>query len=319
MSNVTTFGATVDSIRRYLNPTFDPTGIQLGPLFTLTDVDPNIARLLDHSVQLDLGSIGLLGANQLEGYRLIVNDNYAVPLGIIGSSESDQDGFVIINVDSNLPDIEVDVNWKIVCQTTRVDFIPTDVTAEIKSAASFIRSKLKGDYLKMLTQITGFLLYPRDFLGYNISDSLVVQLPFWKAQNVGVWSDPTYDYAYRLTGGIPIKVADFSVAHDDTLQTSTITLGFTPGANAVIAVDFSHDLSPIPTTLDHAIHELVKARLIMRSASVRADHNIEMAKDIIASISDLVKNITEFDELELYRGTKRTNQDGYSTTRLMRG
>jgi hypothetical protein len=319
MASLSNFDVTPVMLRQYMNPSLDPNGVQIGPLFTLEDVDVSGA-FGTNDIVLDLSSIGRVGRNQLQGYRFYVNDIMTTAYGIIQNGESDSNGNVQLIVDQALPN---DGTWQIICESSRVDYSTTDAVQEINGAALRVRAALSSSYEKMLSYIVGLLLWPREVGGFDSAamDISSITLPFYEATAYHIWLNPIYNYEAMQIVRCDADITDkFAITSDDDTKVSTLTTvdGYTPAKGSVIAMDFRHTLDPVPYTLQHAVLEFAKARLTMRNSNIGKDQMDAMRASMQTAIEDIA-SIPEFDELNLYRATKANTQSGYGSINVMRG
>jgi hypothetical protein len=300
MANLETLDITVPELMRHLNPTLDPDGLQFGAIFSLTGLDPDEIRLNDSVVELTLSF--QVGMNQLQGYLLVINGNYNDILSVIANSESTAEGVVQLQVEGALPETAGD--WSIICKHTRVDYTQEKSEKLIKRAVREMKSFIRPDYMDMMTQINGQMLWSPDQM--NV-ESLVIQLPFYKASNVRVWKGVIYDYKYRLDEAVELTInTDFTVTHDDEEKISRVTLSETPADDTRLAIDYSHTLDPVPETLKEFAMDMAKIIVLHDTPNIRSNVTYEQIQLMRNDLNERMKQgVYEFDSLFLYRETKR--------------
>lgn len=321
MADLETLGITVNDARKKVNPSLDVNGIQLGNhLFSLTAQDSSVVRINIRQLNLNVG-LGKLAVGQLEGYRIYLNSNFAVPYIILTNAETDDDDITRITVEQDLP--IPNGNWDILCKHTRVSLSTEQTELEIRNGVRDAMNKLRPDYQKMLKRLTGFMLWPRDFIGNtgNAVTNNAFQLPFYKATDVRVWLGPFYGYSYRHDDSKKlISGSDYNITHDDVLKTSTLILTQLPEENRPIAVDFVHTLDPVPQTLIDVALSIIEVRLMVRAtAGVMSEQTFELLKMMREDADKILENgIYEFDSIELYDETKVKKSHGTGSIELHR-
>lgn len=322
MSNITTFGVTAASVRRFLNPAFDPNGIQIGNLFTSAAVASATARVNSRVINLNLSALGNVGIGQLAGYRIYLNTDIVTAYEIYTNTASDVNGFVSLYTTKDLP--VASGNWTVIIRSTHVDFQETDVSDEILRVVMDIRGRLRADYAQMLSFITGELLWPRDMYQDHeapYTSNSQFTLSFYKASSVKVWLGPFYEYAQRSTDAtLLLSGTDYTLSHDDVLYKSYIALAEVPADGAEIAVDYFHDLTPLPESLRNVCEQLVATHLLTRNANIRANMSYEIIKGLQGDATEqLTRGIPEFDIMHLYTETKMRPRHGVGNIRALRG
>lgn len=317
MASLTTFDITLADLQQHVNPSLDLNGIQIGALFTLTSVVASAVRTTDTSLTLAPG-LPLLGVNQLEGYRIYLNDVYSTAYNIIANSQPNANGSVVIRVQETLP--AASGNWKVVCRHTRVDLSDVFAQDKIEDAVRYIKSQLSVDYSKMLRNITGQLLWAKDLGGYGGHDDLTIPLAFYAATNLAVFSNLQFDYSNRREDAdLLVEGTDYTVTNDSEAKTSTLTLTAPPEVGTVIACDYAHTLDPMPKSLKSLALDAAKSRILQHFASVRSDITFDMIKELNEYIKEGLKIVPEFDEIELYQETRKRPRHGFGEIKLFRG
>jgi hypothetical protein len=322
MSNLETFGITPNIIRRFMNPSFDINGVQIGNLFSLTGVGSVSARVNARVLRVDLSSLGSFGVEQLAGYRVYLNTNIVTHYDIYTNTASDANGLVDLYLTVDLPPSVEAENWNIYCRTTRVDFQEDDVIEDIKLMVADVRCRLRNDYTRMLSYIAGQLLWPHDL--YYDADAPFAgpyKLAFYKARNVQVWRGPFYEYAHRADDATLLKAGThYTVTHDDEKKESYINLSYVPESGEEITVDYAHDLTPIPPSLVHMGCQNTVQHLLKRSANIRANMTYDMIKDLLADIEQHIeRGVPEIDAIPLFTATKMRPRMGVGNIRALRG
>jgi len=324
MVDLATYGITLADVRKYLNPTLDPNGIQVGNLFSLTSVDSTIARVDDRTLKVNTG-LGSVGANQLQGYKIFINGNNATFYTIYTNSYANiSDNTVLIGVMDDLPDAGGD--WSIVCRSTRVDLLDADAMNELTNAAREVDGLLRDDYSQMCREITGLLLWPREYMGYPGTGEKSFQLPFYKATNVRVWHGHMEDYSNRARDARQYESGtEYTLTHDDTLHTSTLTILAPLREGETVTVDFRHDLDPCPGSLLDWARMILLARVLRWQANIQVQTTqgasaLDLAKALRADVKEQIDNgVPELDTLNLYQETKLRPRTGIGNIDLLRG